>query len=76
MLCGMYNCNFKAINYNQFHNILRLFDVLLNFPYTTSKTMGHFSYKHGISKMPHELPNNFADGGGLMPTQEKKDLEF
>ena len=26
--------------YNQFHNILRLFHVLLNFPFTTSETMG------------------------------------
>ena len=26
-------------NYNQFHNILRLFDVLLNFPFITSETM-------------------------------------
>ena len=24
---------------NQFHNILRLFDVLQNFPFTTSETM-------------------------------------
>ena len=24
---------------NQFHNILRLFDVFLNFPLTTSETM-------------------------------------
>ena len=28
--------------YNQFHNILRLFDVLLNFPFTTSETMGDY----------------------------------
>ena len=26
-------------SYNQFHNILRLFDVLPNFPFTTSETM-------------------------------------
>ena len=26
--------------YNQFHNILRLFDILSNFPFTTSETMG------------------------------------
>ena len=29
---------FRAIYY-QFHNILRLFDVLTNFPFTTTKTM-------------------------------------
>ena len=28
-------------NYNQFH-ILRLFDVLPNFPFTTSETMGDY----------------------------------
>ena len=28
-----------TIIYNHFHNILRLFDVLLNFPSTTSETM-------------------------------------
>ena len=32
--------NYKA-NCNQFHNILRLFDVLPNFLFTTSETMGH-----------------------------------
>ena len=32
----------KIQNYNQFHNILRLFDVLPNFPSTTSKTMGDY----------------------------------
>ena len=28
------------IFYNQFHNILRLFNVLPNFPFTTSEMMG------------------------------------
>ena len=28
--------------YNQFHNILRLLDVLLNFPFTTSETMDDY----------------------------------
>ena len=27
---------------NQFHNILRLFDVLPNFPFTTSEMMGDY----------------------------------
>ena len=27
------------VNYNHFHNILRLFDVLPNLPFTTSETM-------------------------------------
>ena len=29
-------------SYNQFHNILRLFDVLPNLPFTTSETMGDY----------------------------------
>ena len=28
--------------YNQFHNIFRLFDILPNFPSTTSETMGDY----------------------------------
>ena len=28
--------------YNQFHNILRLFNVLPNFSFTTSETMGDY----------------------------------
>ena len=28
--------------YNQFYNILRLFDVLPNFPFTTSETVGDY----------------------------------
>ena len=36
--------------YNNFHNILRLFDVLQNFLFTTSETMRnrYLSYKHDI----------------------------
>ena len=32
----------KNLIYNQFHNILRLFDVLPNFPFTTSETIGDY----------------------------------
>ena len=37
-------CPFKLKfgTYNQFHNILRLLDVLPNFPFTTSETMGDY----------------------------------
>ena len=28
------------LSYNHFHNILRLFDILLNFAFTTSEMMG------------------------------------
>ena len=34
------SCHYQNLGtYNQFHNILRLFDVLPNFPFTTSETM-------------------------------------
>ena len=45
---------------NHFHNILRLFDVSANVPFTTSETMRDYSFlnivyfKHSI----YELPNN------------------
>ena len=29
----------EKFSYNHFHNILRLFDVLTSFPFTTSETM-------------------------------------
>ena len=32
----------RGTNYNQFHNILRLFDVLPNFPFTASETTGDY----------------------------------
>ena len=43
--------------YNHFRNILRLFDVLPNFPFTTSETIRDY-YKNGLYKLPHELPNH------------------
>ena len=48
---GKTNCFF----YNQFHNILTLFDVLPNFPFTRSETMGIITYKHDIYELPHEF---------------------
>ena len=44
--------------YNHFHNILRLFDDLPNFPFTTSETMGDITYKYSIYELPHELSND------------------
>ena len=35
-LLGIY----AVANYNQLHSILRFFNVLQNFPFTTSETMG------------------------------------
>ena len=45
---------------NHFHNILRLFDVLANFPFTRSEMILIITYKHGIYELPHELPNELA----------------
>ena len=45
---------------NQFHNILRLSDVLPNVPFTTSETMCS-TYKHGKYELPHELPNDLRN---------------
>ena len=47
--------------YNQFHNILTLFNVLPNFSFTTSETMASITYKHGIYEFAHELPNSNAN---------------
>ena len=34
----------KIIDYYQFQNILRLFDILPNFPFTTSETMREYYF--------------------------------
>ena len=44
--------------YNQLHNILRLFDVTPNFPFTTSERCPIITYKHGIYELRRELPND------------------
>ena len=45
--------------YNQFHNILRLLDVLTNFLFTTSETMGHYyletQYVRVVSRVAERL---------------------
>ena len=43
---------------NRFHNILRPFDVLPTFLFTTSETWYISTYKHGIYALSHDLPNN------------------
>ena len=51
--------HFKGAPYcNQFQNVLRLFDVLPNFLFTTSERMAIITYKHGIYKLPHKFPND------------------
>ena len=47
-------------NYNQFYNNLRLFDILPNFPFTTSETMAIITYKYGIYELPNDL-NDLPD---------------
>ena len=37
-----YNFVLKMHANNQFHNILTIFDVLPNFPFTTNETMGDY----------------------------------
>ena len=44
--------------YNQFHNILRLFNVLQIFLPPQVKQWAIITYKHGIHELSHELPNN------------------
>ena len=46
--------------YNQFLNILRLFDGLANFSVTTSEMMAIITCKHGMYELPHELPNDLG----------------
>ena len=43
---------------NQFHNILRLFDVLQIFLSRQVKQSRIITYKHGIDELTHELPND------------------
>ena len=44
--------------YNNAHNILTIFDVLPNFPFTTSETNAVISSKHGMNELPHKQMNN------------------
>ena len=37
----IFECSYLR-NYNHFHNILRLFDVLTNLPFTISETIGNY----------------------------------
>ena len=73
-MCGAFEINrlkilnetdkrFKVLNrdngdYNQFHNILRLFDVLPNFLSPQVKRWAIITYKHGIYELPHKLSND------------------
>ena len=41
----------EEVSYNHFHNILRLFDLLPNFPFTTNETMGD----NGMYELPRDL---------------------
>ena len=52
-----YSLNWLWI-YNQFHNILRLFNVLPSFPLPQVKRCVIITYKHALYELPHELPND------------------
>ena len=43
-------------------SVSQYFDVLPNFPFTTSETRTIITYKHGIYELLHELPNNVRLG--------------
>ena len=45
-------------NYNDGHNILRLYDTLPNFLSPQVKRSVIISNKDGIYELPHQLPNN------------------
>ena len=48
---------FQLAIYNHFHNILRFFDVLPIFPFTTSETMhDYYLYTWYIHLLPNKLP--------------------
>ena len=59
----------KSEIYNHFHNILRLFDVLTNFPFTTSETMRDYYLQTWYIRIASQIA---AAGGAYVPTQEKK----
>ena len=40
-----------------FHSIMRLFDILPNFPFAKIQPMRDYSYEHGIYELSNELPN-------------------
>ena len=46
------------MNYNQFHNVLRLSISYQIFLSRQVKLWAIITYKHGIYKLPHELPND------------------
>ena len=54
------NCQFKLKfgTCNQFHNTLRLFNVLPSFLSPQVKRLTIITYKHGIYELPHELQND------------------
>ena len=52
---GSENCRSGSGN---FHNILRLFDVLPNFLSPKVKQSTIISNKHGLYELPHKLLNN------------------
>ena len=70
ILKGKDDCYWKAFScrnamklvtedHNQFHNILRLFDVLPNFPFTTCETMGNYYLKRWYIRLFSRVAERF-----------------
>ena len=59
-------------NYNHFHNILRLFNVLIIFPFTTSETMCDYYLETWYLRVASPVAERLPAGGAYVPTQEKK----
>ena len=47
-----------STTHNHGHNILRLFDTLRNFVFTTCEKSVIITNEHGTYEFPHELPND------------------
>ena len=55
---GIQTSYIRNSSYNRFHNVLRLFNALPNFLSPQVKRRAIITYKHGIYKLPQELPND------------------
>ena len=48
-------------SYNHFHNIVRLFDALPNFSFTTSETMGDYYFKAWYIRVASRVAERFKN---------------
>ena len=52
------DCSLGVWGYNHGNNIVGLFDVLSNFPFTSSERNAIISNKQCVYELPHELSND------------------